>query len=178
MSFHIHAAGTGGFRHTRNWGDEGDIYDIASAMSLANSARDGPGALASEYVTGEILGSNDVTSMGPVERSTFTVGTLACMGALNDAFTLALAERSRMQIAITAQSPSSMPFFPDVGGHMRFTYEARDSFYDFMSDLTPRLEAADLNRFTVLCALARVFNEWPSYGSRGIPMLVVTITGT
>lgn len=178
MSFRIHAAGTGGFIHTRNWGDEGDIYDIASAMSLANSASGGPGSLASEYATGEILGSTEATSMGPVERSTFAVGSITCMHTLNDAFTLALAERSRMQIAITAQSPSSMPFFPDVGGHMRFTYDMRDSFYDFMSDLTPKLEAADLNRFTVLCALARVFAEWPHHGSRGIPMLVVQITGT
>ncbi|QZH75479.1 MAG: hypothetical protein JY451_02350 [Erythrobacter sp.] len=178
MSFRIHAAGTGGFRHQRNWTDEGDVYDLASAMSLAASTSGGVRGVATEYGTSRVLGLTDATSDSPVQRATRTVGTLTCMHTLNDAFTLALAERSRMQIAVTAQSPSSMPFFPDVGGHLRYTYDSRDNFYDFMCDLTPKLEAANLNRFTVLCALAEAFALWPHHGTRGIAMLVVQLTGT
>lgn len=174
MSYHLHAAGTGGFTWSRNYSDEGDVYDMASAMSLAAATPGGIGAVAEEYATGEL------TPTGPVEQTLSAVGRFSMMGPLCAAFTMMLVDRHAVQLFVSAQAPSSMPFFPDVGGHMRYIYDTRDRdpFWDFMRDLTPRLEAADLNRFGVLRGLTDVFNRWPMRRSHGMQMLNINLTAT
>lgn len=179
MAFRIHAVGTGGFHWERNYADEGDVYDLAQAMQLALATPGGVRGVAEEWGTNEVLSQTEATSDSPVQRGTRAIGQITCMDTLRTAFLIALAERHNIQISVFARTPSSIPFWPDSSAYSRFRYEARDArpFWDFLNDITPKLEECGLNGFTVLCAIAAAIARWPMRRTRSLAMLNIHLTG-
>jgi len=173
MSFRIFAAGTGDFGLSRNYTDEGDAYDLASALNRINSLSSAGSAIAEE-----------IGSHGPdnaVQTATRAVGTLVSIDLLRTNFLLAHASFAPMRIAVTARDPGGV-FSTDTVRHVSLHFSATDHqpFRYFMEQVTPVLEGADLNRFRVLAAMAEVFARWSTEGGRanGAAMLNFEITST
>jgi len=178
MGFRIHAAGSGRYRWHRDYADEGDVYDLAQVMSVVMATPGGVRGVAQEVGTNQVLSQSDATSDSAVQRATRAVGQLTCMHTLRDAFLLCLAERHRVQISVFARTSSSIPFWPDTSAYSRFDYSSGDHrpFWDFINDITPKLEETGLNGFTVLCAIAAAISSWPTRRTRGMPMLNIHLS--
>lgn len=176
MSFYIFAAGTGGYTYTRRrHADEGDAYDLGDALNRVQSLSGGVGGFVEDEAVGAASGPN------PLQLALNTVGSYACVGALETAFQLALVHaggRMTINLAATEQhSFLSFPTWPDTGGAVNYQAYSSDqnAFRDFLRAIHPALEAAGLNRFRVLCIMAGIIADWDTGGSiaprRGIPML-------
>lgn len=177
MSFRMFAVGTGNFGHERNWTDEGDVYELGSmigdAMDPAGSVGDAVRGAVEDEVTDRL------TPDDPVQQGLNAIGRMACGNTLRDAFTLLLAH-GEVNIAISATGSSSIPGWPDPRAFVSNNYSSRwnSTFGDFMRDITPALEETDLNRFTVLCAIAEEFARWDGAASHGQRRLQMEITST
>lgn len=176
MSFRIFARGTGGFSFNRNRPDEGDVFDIETALGRAMSLEGGVRGVVENEVTGAMSADS------PLQQALTTMGTLTCLDQLHTQFILTLAEFHNMTISLSARQPH-LAIWPASGGNSMYRYSSRDSapFRQFLRDIHPALEAADLNGFAVLCALAEVFSRWSLEGSEarnGLCQLNIELTAT
>lgn len=174
MSFSIFARGTGGYHHQRNHADEGDVYDLATALGRIGAMSGGVRGVVENEVAGAVPNSD-----GGLLAALNTMGTMQMMDLLVTNFTLALARSGQMRVSITARSPGLISTGPSR--NLTALYSTRDNtpVRNFISDLTPTLEAADLNRFMVIGAIAQVFGMWNGRAApRGEHMINMEITAT
>jgi hypothetical protein len=174
MSFRIFARGTGNYHHTRNHADEGDVYDLAEALGRIDSLSGGVRGVIENEVAGAVPNSD-----GGLQAALNAMGTMVSMDLMRTNFTLTLARAHRMTIFVSARTDNMI--LPDSHDNFSMTYSTRDRspLRDFMLDLTPTLEAAGLNRFRVIGAIAEVLGAWNGQPApRGERLLNIAITNT
>jgi len=175
MSFRIFASGTVGFTRTRNWPDEGDVFEIASAAGRVSAAGGGVSGLV------ENEAASAVTPDSAVQQALTATGMIACAHQLNNQIALAYATLAPMIVSLTARRSNLI--MPDSSGFTTVVLSrgVHNPYQTFIRAVYPVLERTDLNRFTVLCALAEVFSLWSLSGSGasgGQSLLNITVTAT
>ena len=160
MSFRMFAAGTGGFNHTREHADEGDVFDLATLMGRMNASVGGVRSFAQNEVQGA------VTPDSALQQGLVAMGTITCVDSLRTQFQLTQARFSTMTLAVSTRRTNTI--MPDDAGHTSVTCRSsdHDAFRNFMRHVHPVLEKTELNRFAVLCAMAQVLSEWSLSGAR------------
>ncbi|MCP5088179.1 MAG: hypothetical protein GY952_15410 [Rhodobacteraceae bacterium] len=174
MSFRLFARGTGDYHHTRNYSDEGDVYDLAEALGRVDALSGGVSGVIENEVANAVPNSD-----GGFQAALNAMGTMQCMSLLRTNFTLALANAGQMTVFVAARSPNLI--FPDTSDCFTGYYTTRDysPVRDFIRDVNPTLETADLNRFRVIGAIAEVLGAWNgSPAPRGERLLNITVTDT
>lgn len=188
MSFRLFARGTGGYSHSREYADEGDVYDLGTALSrigamggVARAASQGlrsAGEAAAGAAVGE-AGGQIPNSDGGFQAALNTLGSFVAIDALRDSFTLTLARAHSMLIFVDARSPNLILSDDHANFSFRYSVSDRSTAGDFLRDLNPVLEEADLNRFMVISRIAAVLANWNGRRApRGQCQLNIFVTNT
>ena len=174
MSFRLFARGTGNYHHSKDYGDEGDVYDLADALGRFGAMSDG----VASTVTNELSGAVPNSDFG-LQTGLNSTGGLTNVDLLRTNFTLALVNARQMMVFVHARSPNLIFPADSANTVANYTATGRSPARDFMRHIHPTLETAGLNRFVVIGALAEVFGVWGGDGGPwGERMLNITITNT
>ena len=165
MSFRIYAAGTRGFRYSRDGCPDEDIFQAAAVISAINSS--GPS------VGGVIDGIRDYQGGSDVLDQTRSLGRAAFAYLLQSAVdSLALCPGAA-QGWISVYSVNTHIFWPDTNHHMTFRFDSSDSpGADFVRSIVPGLVTTDFNNYGTFRAMALAVSRYNTHiGMEGVPIL-------
>ena len=171
MSFRIHAAGSNGFRYTRDNNPDEDIFEAAAVISALNASGPSVGG-AVEGVADYALPSVSVTDGArSIASATFihmlrdSVDMLATCGGASDGW-----------ISVAPRLTHSL--WPDTADFARYEfYPGESPGSEFIQMILPALSSTDFNHYGTFRALSIVFSEYYSHlGGSGRPMIQEQLT--
>jgi hypothetical protein len=171
MSFRIHAAGTRGFRYTRdNCIDEGDI-ESAQVIATMQSIEPSVGSLVE-------VAADQVTPSVSVTDGATAVGRMTLTGLLRNAVdSLGLYAQARDGwIAVSARQVNTL--WADTSSFARYEFFPGDSpGAEFIRNIMPALTAADLNDMGVFRAMARALDLYDVHlNGSGRPRILIQLS--
>jgi len=163
MSIRVHAVGTDGFRYTRDSYELGDVYNLASLLSIASTTDPiGTGFSAGEQVAGG----------NAINEGTEAVATITARYQFAGAVTMLLARHSGLIFFLAAHEDNWLADNSDCLPPTRL--RSLDA-WDLINDINDVLATANLNCFGALEALTGVFSNFDSHRPRPT-RLNVTLT--
>lgn len=160
MSFRIHAAGTGGFRHDREGIDFGDVYEFADGLSRMYSVTGGVRSFASGEATGAV--EDVVVGDSALRRSLNAMGQLVGANLLREMVILLAATRTPVRISVAARR-EGMIFTESAFREVVIYADDMQPAVEFFRAISPALQAAEMNTFGVMSAIARVLSEFMAH---------------
>jgi hypothetical protein len=171
MSFRVHAAGTRGFRWSRDNNPDDDIFQAASVIAALNATRPSAGGViegVGEYAN---PAPNIVDAAAAVASLTFTARLRQSVDEL-----CAINARRPGWIAVTPRSTSIL--WADSVSHVRYDLGNEDSDgAGFIRSILPALSATGFNHYGSFRVLMQAVDRYKdSLGSSEIAMLLVEMT--
>ena len=171
MSFRIHAAGSRGFRYTRDNQPDDDIFEAAAIISALNASGPSVGGVA-EGVADYALPSVDVTD------GARAVASMTFLWMLRDAVDL-LSTCSRVSQGWISVAPrQENALWADTSAFARYEFSSRDSHgSEFIRTILPALRTTGLNNYGVFRALALAVADYHGHiGQSGPPTMLIQLT--
>lgn len=173
MSFRIHAAGTDGFRYTRDNNPDEDVFQaaevIATLLSLEPSV-EGAVGIAADQVTPSV-GAADIVRVGANIEFIHNL-----RGAVDMLATHSGATRNGW-ISVAPRQTNLL--FPDTTDFTRFEFYQDDTSpgSEFIRQILPVLRTTDFNNYGVFRALGNALWRYEAHIDRaGSPMILIQLS--
>lgn len=172
MSFRIFASGTGQFHYERNSADEGDVYELGSALANLQSL---PGSNLPDYVIGEA--GDAVSPDSPLQQGLNAIGSNLAVHQIRNAVTMLAVNLRTVEIHVSARNPG---VFVDTVRNAEMTIDNRvgNPTELFLRRVTPALEAVGLNRFTVLLKISEAISLFSARRRQRRNILLIQLADT
>ena len=148
MSIRIHAAGTDNFRYSDSALPFGDVYTLASILSIVSAGS--PHRVAGAAV------ENEVSPGSPVTQATAAIARMNARNVFQMGISAIMTEAPAPILFIAARETHT--FGPDTAAHMPETQLNTVTAWDLTRDIDATLQAADLATTGALFAIGTAFN--------------------
>ena len=171
MSFRIHAAGTNGFRYTRDNCLDNNVFQAASIYSALQSG--GPTRMG--VASGVIDYAQPNASEADGAR---VVAGLTFLHLVTQAVDLIAADSNTEGGWIAVSCQTSRTLRSDLSGFARYDFHPNESpGSEFVQRVTPALVSTEMNNYGVLFEMSNALSGYQGRSNRSdTPMLLIQLT--
>lgn len=171
MSFRIHAAGSDGYRYTRDNNPDEDIFEAASVISALNAS--GPS------VGGAVEGVADYVSPSvSVTDGARSVASATFIHMLRDSVDMLATCGGASQGWISVSPRLTHTLWPDTSDFARYEFYPGDSpGSEFIRMILPALGTTDFNHYGTFRALSIVLSDYYHHlNGNGTPTILIHLS--